>query len=81
MGIEAHDRHPKDYVCGNAEHRRAAVVSHVSIGSQGPVEAAMAEGVPAWCAKVVAEDALRSFLRSMTDLRLHVQRQSDEAVA
>jgi hypothetical protein len=60
--------------------KRAAVVSHVSIGSQGPVEAAMAEGVPAWCAKTVAEDALRSFLRSMTDLRLHVQREA-EAVA
>jgi hypothetical protein len=59
--------------------KRAAVVSHVSIGSQGPVEAAMAEGVPAWCAKTVAEDALRSFLRSMTDLRLHVQAEANVA--
>lgn len=56
--------------------KRAAVVSHVAIGSQGPQEAAIAEGVPAWCAKVVAEDALRSFLRSMTDLKLHLPRET-----
>lgn len=52
--------------------KRAAIVTHVTMGSQGPMQAAIAEGVPSWCAKVVAEDALRSFLRSMTDLRLHL---------
>jgi hypothetical protein len=54
------------------ERKRAAIVSHVSIGSQPPVEAAISEGVPAWCAKLVAEDALRFFLHSMSDLRLHL---------
>ena len=65
------------------ERRRAAIVAHITIGSQGPVEAAMQEDVPRWCAKLVAEDALRSFLRGMTDLKLHVQRsqEADSAVA
>ena len=57
--------------------KRAAIVSHVTIGAQGPQEAAIKEGVPSWCAKLVAEDALRAFLRGMTDLKLHVR----EAVA
>ena len=55
-----------------AARKRGAIVAHVTIGSQGPREAAIAEGVPAWCARVVAEDALRSFIRSLTDVRLHV---------
>jgi hypothetical protein len=55
-----------------SERRRAAIVSHVTLGSRGPKEAAIEEGVPSWCAPLVAEDALRSFLRSLTDLKLHV---------
>ena len=60
-----------------ASRKRAAIVSHVTIGSQGPQEAAIKESVPSWCAKLVAEDALRAFLRGMTDMKLHVR----EAVA
>lgn len=64
------------------ERKRAAIVSHVTIGSQGAQEAAIKEGVPSWCAKLVAEDALRGFLRSMTDIAIHARRQrEEEAVA
>ena len=52
-----------------SSRKRAAIVSHVTIGSQGPQDAAVAEGVPSWCAKLVAEDALRSFLRNLSDLK------------
>lgn len=55
--------------------KRAAIVSHVTIGSQGPQEAAIKEGIPAWAAKDVAEAALRSFLRGLTDLKLNARRQ------
>lgn len=73
----SHDKHPEDYICTDATHRRAAIVRHVTLGSQGPMQAAIIEGVPSWCAKLVAEDALRSFLRGLTDLRLHVQRERE----
>ena len=55
--------------------KRAAIVSHVTIGSQGPVQAAIREGVPNWCAKLVAEDVLRSFLRRLSDLKLIPQQE------
>lgn len=58
------------------EAKRAAIVRHVTIGSQGPQEAAIAEGVPAWCAKTIAEDALRSFLRRLTDIRVDAPRET-----
>lgn len=58
----------------DAERHRAAIVSHVTIGQQGPQEAAIAEGVPVWCAKLVAEDALRMFLRGLSDMKIHVPR-------
>jgi hypothetical protein len=50
--------------------RRAAIVAHVTIGDQGPVDAALAEGVPLWCAREVAERALWIFWRRLTPLRL-----------
>lgn len=53
----------------------AAIVSHVTIGGQGPKQAAIAEGIPSWAAGFVVEPALRAFLRSMTDLRLHPPRE------
>lgn len=62
-----------------SQRKRAAIVSHVTIGSQGPKEAAIAEGVPSWCAKLVAEDALRSFLRSLTDLKLTLPKETEAA--
>lgn len=58
------------------ESRRAAIVRHVTIGSQGPQEAAIAEGVPAWCAKTVAEDALRSFIRRLSDVRVDAKEEA-----
>jgi hypothetical protein len=57
---------------GELERKRAAIVQHVTLGQQAPVEAAMAEGVPSWCARMVAEDALRYFLHSMSDMKLHL---------
>ena len=61
-----------------SSRKRAAIVSHVTIGSQGPREAAEAEGVPSWCAKLVAFDALAAFLRRLTDVKLDIGK---EAVA
>lgn len=55
-----------------ANRKRAAIVAHVAIRGQGPQEAAIAEAVPTWCAKIVAEDALRSFLAHLTDLKLEI---------
>ena len=67
--------------CGDEQSRkRAAIVQHVTIGAQGPVEAAVSEGVPSWCAKLVAEDALRAFLHSMSDMRFHLPAVQQEAV-
>ena len=45
--------------------RRAGIVGRVVAGV-GPVEAAMAEGVPEWCAKVVARNALETTWRNLT---------------
>jgi hypothetical protein len=65
-----------------SSRKRAAIVSHVTIGSQGPREAAIAEGVPSWCARVVAEDAIRAFLHGLSDIRVHVGegKHMDEAI-
>lgn len=63
------------------ERKHAALVAHVTIGGQGPREAAIAEGVPPWCARIVAEDAIRAFLRSISDLKLHLPRQIEEVGA
>lgn len=62
-----------------ANPNRGAIVSHVSIGSQSPVEAAMREGVPSWCAKEVAESTLRAFLRNLTDIKVHLPRATEAA--
>lgn len=59
--------------------KRAAIVSHVTIGSQGPQEAAIAEGVPHWCAKLVAFDALRSFLGQLSDMRVDTRQETTAA--
>lgn len=61
------------------EAKRAAIVRHVTLGSQGPQEAAIAEGVPAWCAKTIAEDAIRSFIRRLTDIRVDIAKQEPAA--
>jgi len=51
------------------ERKRAAIVRHVTIGSQSPWTAAVAEAVPGWCALLVAEDELRGFLRQLSSQR------------
>ena len=68
---------------GEPERKRAAIVGHIVMGSQRPAAAAMAEGVPGWCAKLVAEDALRSVLRAKSDLKPRPPRsqRADDAVA
>ena len=55
--------------------KRAAIISHVTIGSQSPIQAAIAEGVPAWCAGDVAEPTLRAFLRNLSDVKLHLPKE------
>ena len=54
-----------------AHRRHAAIVSHVTIGQQSGVAAAIAEGVPSWCAGTVAMAALRAFLSQMSSLTVH----------
>lgn len=47
-----------------SSRKRAAVAGRVVLGA-GPVEAAIAEGVPDWCARVVALEALRTTWRRL----------------
>jgi hypothetical protein len=62
-----------------SNRKRAAIVSHITIGSQGPQEAAVAEDVPLWCAKLVALDALTSFLRRLSDVRVDARQGANVA--
>jgi hypothetical protein len=65
-----------DRLSRGGEHERliAGIVSAVTIGSQGPQQAAIAKGVqPACIAKDVAEWSLRAFLRSMSDVRVEAR--------
>lgn len=59
--------------------KRAEIVRRITIGSQGPKEAAIAAGVPDWCAGLVAEDSLRAFLRRHSDLRLSLPKEDAAA--
>jgi hypothetical protein len=47
---------------------QANLIRRVTAGEMLPGAAAIAEGVPAWAAKDVAEHALRAFLACMTDV-------------
>ena len=59
-------------------HRKhGAIVAHITIGQQDAVTAAMAEGVPSWCAGSVAELALRAFLGDLSDVRVHLKRERE----
>ena len=60
------------------EPNRARIVEHVAIGSMGPMQAAIAEGVPGWCARLVAEDTLFGFLRNLSDVKVAVAKRSPE---
>jgi len=55
-----------------ATRKRAAIVRHVTIGSQSAEEAAISEGVPSWCSRDVAKAALTSFLRRLSDVKVDV---------
>lgn len=59
--------------------RRAAIVGHVTFGNFGPVESAMMEGVPEWCAKIVARDAHSVFWRRLSDVRLDLRQKEPAA--
>lgn len=61
------------------ETNRARVVASVAIGSMGPIQAVLAEGVPPWCARMVAEDTLFGFLRNLSDLKVAVAKRQPEA--
>ncbi len=54
-----------------AHRKHAAIVTHVTFGQRTGVEAAIAEGVPSWCAGSVAELALKAFLNQMSTFRIH----------
>ena len=58
---------------------RAAIAAHVTIGSSSATEAAIAEGVPAWCAEVVAQDALARVWRNLRGVRIALERREDVA--
>jgi hypothetical protein len=60
-----------EHAIDSASRRRAAIVRHVTIGQMSPVEAAIAEKAHPDDARLVAENALRCFLRDMTDMRVH----------
>ncbi len=58
----------------------AAIVQSITIGGQDARDAALAAGVRPECmAKSVALMALRAFLRSLTDLRVHVPKETEAA--
>lgn len=57
----------------------AAFVSHVALGGQSPIEAAMTEGAPRWCARDAAEGGLRRFLRSLSDVKVDAPKRTEVA--
>ena len=61
------------------EPNRRRVIEAVAIGSKGPVQAVVAEGVPAWCARIVAEDTLFGFLRNLSDVKVAIAKRRSEA--
>ena len=61
------------------EPNRAKIVEHVAIGSMGPMQAAIEEGIPNWCARLVAEDTLFGFLRNLSDVKVAIAKRTSEA--
>jgi hypothetical protein len=56
---------------GNATDRRIArIVAHITIGQRAPIDAATEEGAHRLDALLVAETALRAFLRQLTDVKI-----------
>lgn len=62
-----------------ASRRLGRIVAHVAIGARGPVEAAIAEGAHPFDAKDTAERALRSCLRNLSAIHLHLSSYVQEA--
>lgn len=52
--------------------RRAAIAGRAIVGGVTPLEAAIAEGVPSWCAEIVALDALTVTWRRLTSAPLAI---------
>jgi hypothetical protein len=46
--------------------KRSAIVAHITVGGSSATEAAIAEGVPSWCAEMVAYEALQVTWRRLT---------------
>ncbi len=59
--------------------KRGYIVKHVALGSMGPQEAAVKEGVPYEFAKVVAWDVLCGFLRSLSDVKVSIAKSTPAA--
>ncbi len=59
--------------------KRGYIVRHVALGSMGPQEAAIREGVPYEFAKLVAWDVLCGFLRSMSDVKVDLVKREPAA--
>jgi len=58
---------------GNETDRKiAAIVQRVTIGSQGPKEACISEGIPSWAVGLVAFPVLAAFLRQLSDLKVNL---------
>ena len=64
---------------GLRQARRARIVHHITVGSQEPTLAAIAEGAHLFDAGLAAEDALRVFLSQMSDLKVHLAKEAVEA--
>lgn len=61
-----------------SSRKRGAIVQHVAFGME-PEQAAAEEGVPSWCTRLVAYDALATFLRQLTDVRIDVAKEDRAA--
>lgn len=61
------------------EPTRRKIIEHVAIGSMGPIEATIKEGVPPAFARLCAEDALLGFVRNLTDVKINVAKSEAEA--
>lgn len=57
------ERHPAE-----STRKHASIVRHVAIGGQSGEAAAMTEGVPSWCSRLVALEAITTFLRGLSDM-------------
>jgi hypothetical protein len=69
-GAIAYYRTPVRAAMANLEGPRRQLVQKVATGEMHPFQAAQSLGVPDWCCKMVAEEVLRSFMRSLSDIKI-----------